>query len=64
MMEGYEKAVKEKLKDNGWQFLRPAKGSHEYWGKEGYESVSVPHKCKSRHTANGIMDKTGIKHKF
>ena len=62
-MDGYEKLVKQKLKEHGWMFLRSAKGSHEYWGK-GNQSVSVTHGCKSRHTANGILKEAGIDFKF
>lgn len=63
-MNGYEQAVKEILKAHGWVFLRSGKGSHEYWGKEGCKPVTVPHNCKSRHTANAIMKEAKINHKF
>ena len=63
-MNGYEKRVKEMLTTHGWVFLRSAKGSHEYWGKDGYKPVTVPHKCKSRHTANAIMKESKINYKF
>lgn len=62
-MNGFEKEVKKILTKNGWQLIRHAKGSHEYWGKDG-KNVTVPHGCKSRFTANAIMKQTGIKHKF
>ncbi len=63
-MNGFEKQVKKILAENGWIFLRQAKGSHEYWGKQGKKPVTVPHSCKSRHTANAIMKEAGIKFKF
>jgi predicted RNA binding protein YcfA (HicA-like mRNA interferase family) len=63
-MNGFEKEVKDILKQHGWQHLRSAKGSHEYWGKPGKKPITVPHGCKSRHTANAIMKEAGIKHKF
>lgn len=63
-MEGYEKLVKKILSEHGWIFLRSAKGSHEYWGKEGFKPVAVPHHCKSRHTENGVMKEAKIDHKF
>ena len=63
-MNGYEKEVKKILSQNGWCFLRAAKGSYEYWGKEGYKPVTVPHNCKSRFTANAIMKEAKINHKF
>jgi len=63
-MNGFEKEVKKILTKNGWKLLRSGKGSHEYWGKNGSNPVTVSHCCKSRHTANAIMKAAGIKHKF
>lgn len=63
-MNGFEKALKKILKKHGWSFLRQAKGSHEYWSKCGYNPVTVPHLCKSRHTANAILIEAKIDHKF
>ena len=63
-MNGYEKAVKKILSEHGWKRLRHAKGSHEYWGKNGCNPITVPHNCKSRHTANAIMKEASINHKF
>lgn len=62
-MNGYEKQVKDILKQHGWQFLRRGKGSHDIW-TDGKNCVSVNHVCKSRFTANGIMKDAGIKHRF
>ncbi|RKZ80330.1 MAG: type II toxin-antitoxin system HicA family toxin [Candidatus Parabeggiatoa sp. nov. 1] len=63
-MNGYEKEVKKILKKYGWKFIRAAKGSHEYWGKDGCKAVTVPHNCKSKFTANAIMKEAGINYKF
>ena len=63
-MIGYEKAVKKILKKHGWACLRSAKGSHEYWGKDGCNPISVPHNCKSRHTANAILKAAHIDRSF
>lgn len=63
-MNGFEKDVKRILGEHGWYFLRGAKGSHEYWVKAGYKAITVPHNCKSRHTANAIMKSAKIKYKF
>jgi predicted RNA binding protein YcfA (HicA-like mRNA interferase family) len=63
-MNGFEKEVKRVLTQHGWYFLRAAKGSHEYWTKVGCKPITVPHNCKSRHTANAIMKAAKIKHKF
>ncbi|MFW5450179.1 MAG: type II toxin-antitoxin system HicA family toxin, partial [Methylophagaceae bacterium] len=61
-MNGFEKDVKKILTDHGWSFFRQAKGSHEYWGKNGNKPITVPHNCKSRHTANAIMKSAKINH--
>jgi len=39
-MNGYEKQVKKILTEHGWTLLRPGKGSHEYWGKNGCNPVT------------------------
>lgn len=62
-MNGYEKQVKELLKQHGWQLLRNGKGSHEIW-TDGARCVSVNHVCKSRHTANAILKEAGINHRL
>ncbi|MBS3953659.1 MAG: type II toxin-antitoxin system HicA family toxin [Methylomicrobium sp.] len=63
-MNGFEKQVKQILSEQGWKFLRSAKGSHEYWGKPGHKPITVPHGCKSRMTANAIMKQAKIDYKF
>lgn len=62
-MRGYYEQVLAVLKQHGFSFLRPGKGSHEFWSK-GETIVMVSYNCFSRHTANGIMRDAGIKHKF
>lgn len=62
-MNGYEKQIKALLTQHGWELVRTGKGSHEVWGN-GVHNVTVPHNCKSMHTANAIMKETKIKHKF
>lgn len=62
-MNGYEKPVKDKLKEHGWCFHEHGKGSHDTWIK-GADKVTVSKVCKSRHTANAIMKDAGINHKF
>jgi predicted RNA binding protein YcfA (HicA-like mRNA interferase family) len=63
-MNGFEKDVKALLTQHGWQCYRAAKGSHEYWSKQGHKPITVPHGCKSRHLANQILKQAGINHKF
>ncbi len=62
-MNGFEKQVKQLLKQHGWSFHRAGTGSHEIWCK-GRKAVTVNDTCKSRHTANAIMKQAGIDHKF
>lgn len=62
-MNGYEKPVKDALKQHGWRLLRHGKGSHDIW-TDGKRTVAVNHECKSRHTANAIMKGAGIALRF
>lgn len=61
----FDSQVKRALKQNDYSLLRKAKGSHEVWrcSKSG-KKITVPHKIKSRHTANAILKSAHIKHKF
>lgn len=63
-MNGFENAVKDKLREHGWSFARSAKGSHEYWTKSNHKPITVPHNCKSRFTANQIIKEARINYKF
>jgi len=64
-MAEYEKRVRKLLSENGCYFVRHAKGDHDTWYSPiTNESFTVDGKIKSRHTANGILKRAGIKHKF
>ena len=64
-MAEYEKKVREILKQNGFTFLRRAKGDHDIWhNSETGKQVTVDGKIKSRHTANTILKQGGIEYKF
>jgi predicted RNA binding protein YcfA (HicA-like mRNA interferase family) len=52
------------LKQHGYSLYRQAKGSHEYWCKDGKDCVSVPANLKSRHTANSILKAARIRQKI
>lgn len=57
--------VKTILRDLGFEYHRPGKGSHEIWkNKTTGVSVSVPRNLKSKFTANGILKDAGSSHKF
>lgn len=64
-MAEYEKKVREQLKNNGCHFVRRGKGDHDIWYSPITKiNVTVDSKIKSRFTANAIMQKSGIKHRF
>ncbi len=62
-MNGYYAQLTKILKENGFSYLRPGKGSHEIWSK-GSVALTVPFNCASRHTANAILREARINHKF
>jgi predicted RNA binding protein YcfA (HicA-like mRNA interferase family) len=62
-MNGYYQPIIQLLKLAGYRYLRQGKGSHEMWGKSK-ALLTVPRNCQSRHTANEIMKKAGIDHRF
>lgn len=58
--------LKKKLRKAGYEFLRDAKGSHEYWhhpDKKGSEEVISSHNAKEVGTglANKILKRAGLK---
>ena len=64
-MASYEKDVKAKLSQNGCYFTRHGKGDHDVWFSPITKlPITVDHKIVSRHTANGIMKRAGIKFHF
>ena len=64
-MAEYEKAVRKILSENGCRFLRHGKGDHDIWhNSDNNSTVAVDSKIKSRHMANAILKKAGIKHRF
>jgi predicted RNA binding protein YcfA (HicA-like mRNA interferase family) len=64
-MAEYEKKVRKLLKDNGCSFVRRGKGDHDIWYSPITKlHVTVDSKIKSRHTANAILQQSGIKSKF
>jgi len=53
------------LRANGFEFLRPGKGSHEIWfNRATGRHVTVPRTTKSRHTANDVLKQAGLSKKF
>lgn len=62
-MNGYYDQVTAVLKQHGFSFLKPGKGSHQWWSN-GRIKVQVPVHCKSRFTANAVMKQARITHRF
>lgn len=64
-MAEYEKKIRERLKDNGCNFVRHGKGDHDIWYSPiSNKNFTVDSKIKSRHTANAILKQAGIKEHF
>lgn len=62
-MNGYYRDVIEQLKRHGYQYDRPAGGSHEMW-TNGKRKQTVSRNMPSRQMANEIMKQAGIAHRF
>jgi hypothetical protein len=64
-MAEYEKKVRDKLREHDCVFIRHGKGDHDIWFSPiSGINVTVDNKIKSRHTANAIMKRSGIKYHF
>jgi len=64
-MADYEKKVRKLLHEHGCHMVRHGKGDHDIWYSPITNlPITVDGKIKSRHTANGILKRAGIKHKF
>lgn len=61
-MNGYYSQVVDILKQHHFHCDRK-KGAHQNW-TNGRISVTVSTNCYSRHTANEIMKRAGIDHRF
>ena len=64
-MAEYERVVREKLRENGCQFIRHGKGDHDIWYSPVTKRyLTVDGKIRSRHTANAILKQSGIPFRF
>lgn len=64
-MNDYGREVRKILAAHGWYLHRMAKGDHELWAaKHSPLKITDDRTIKSRHTANGIMKRAGIGHRF
>lgn len=65
MVQGYTKQLKSLLHEHGCEFVRTGKGDHEIWRSPSSDKpVVVDNKIMSRHTANAILKKAGIRAKL
>ena len=64
-MSDYGKEVRRILNREGCNFVRQGKGDHEIWYSPiTNRKITVDHKIKSRHTANGILKSAGLEKRF
>lgn len=64
-MAEYEKKVREILMQNKCTFVRRGKDDHDiYYSPITNRNVTIDSKIKSRHTANTIMQQSGIDYHF
>ena len=64
-MAEYERVVREKLRENGCQFIRHGKGDHDIWYSPVTKRyLTVDGKIRSRYTANAILKQSGISFRF
>ena len=65
MMNDYSIIVKDILNRYGWTFHRHGKGSHDMWiSQDNKNMVAVPYGIKSRHTANDVLKRAGLKERI
>ncbi|MCL2827599.1 MAG: type II toxin-antitoxin system HicA family toxin [Oscillospiraceae bacterium] len=64
-MAEYERHVRKILSKHGCTFTRHGKGDHDIWYSPiTKRNVTVDGKIKSRHTANKILEESGIEYRF
>lgn len=61
----FDRELERLLRDAGWAFLRPAKGSHAIWhDPRTGRRVTVPEGIVSRHAANEVLKQAGLRKAF
>ena len=64
-MADYRPQVVKRLREAGWEFLRPGKGDHQiWWDPVSRRKVTVDNTIKSRHTANHILKQANLGKQF
>jgi hypothetical protein len=65
MVQGYTKRLKALPQEHGCHFVRAGKGDHEVWSSPfAPRPIIVDGRMMSRHTANDVLKKAGIKAKI
>ena len=65
MVNGFERELKQVLKEHGCEFFRKGKGDHEiWWNPTTGRKFPVDAGVKSRHTANAVLKQAGVDHKL
>lgn len=60
-MASYRRDLVRLLKENGCRYVRPGKGSHEWWRSPiTNRKVSIPRKIDDKMLANSILEQAGI----
>ena len=64
-MADFGPQVRKLLTESGWELRRQGKGDHQiWWDPKSGAKVTIDHKIKSRHTANGITKQAGLGKRF
>ncbi len=63
-MKSFKKALMDLLGAAGCYYVRPAKGSHEFWYSPITDKHFVVCDTKSRHTANETLKQAGLPKAF
>jgi hypothetical protein len=65
MPSSFGPELKRKLRAQGCVFVRTAKGDHEVWYSPiTKRNITVDAGCKSRFTANRVLNDAGIEERF
>lgn len=65
MPKGFYREFIKEISALGFEYWKPAKGSHEKWrNSTGDIVLIVPHNLDSRHTVNSLLKDAGSTKKF
>jgi hypothetical protein len=65
MVQGFYSQLSRLLKAHGCTFVRVGKGDHEIWHSPiSNQNITVDRGVMSRHTANAVLKRAGIKQRL